>query len=767
MKSVKRKKMFRKSPIPLIAILFLVSNVSWAAIDFHKEYLRVLAVSERGRRPEVIPLAERLRDLNPDEHFERAGDGEFTSANVESFFMAWEQIPADDQNTILTQLSRPVLGKSMQDLLDVERGHLVEIAGSLYVGWNSFSSAEQTKILAQLNRSGLTLDYLRRVNSTMAVRTENIPRGNYSAPETLDMGLNLYDGTRNCTTEMRRHRDAGYRELKKTVFLIATGGPGTRLERSLQAAIQRGDTQASALYRRAQQRGLYSKVTFPTGPVSENSPLIYTLETLTNLSNWSGVDFPVLLACSADSDRAVIEDLIESGYNLKLKNLVIGYGSMYPSILPYGYFMTYLGSDGLRQLHFSPGGTLEVLKASRRDVYHVSSGQWVNGEEFIEDTLTAINGQLDWDDTNFAILYGDDPCLNNSSFILTALGGNRSRGQRGTRTRRADLVGIGIPKTGLLTPYGGTFATVNSGRRQVPIIVEAGPRERKDPSGKSIKGDPDMRIPFNMAEDQAEGFFPFNTGVIFLSGRAYTLATVQPLPIRLASRELPDRLLLNATGLTVTGVPYRKPEEYLTDVFEAVGGQPGVNTMVAMIHPSQYGATKQWPHVVRERLKYMAVSVIRLEELGIHTPYRVGDMRQWGRRMDNYDLADPKDVSELFNKILPKFKTPIELGRLFRLLNEPKDVTVKQGTEIHLNGEVEIQDGAELRGKVILPSGGIVMANGILIRNIFREGKKTGTVLVDYVNGGVQLDETSMRAIDVRREIEGLRRGIQETIEAI
>ncbi|MCX5715575.1 MAG: hypothetical protein NTV07_01695, partial [Candidatus Omnitrophica bacterium] len=250
-------------------------------------------------------------------------------------------------------------------------------------------------------------------------------------------------------------------------------------------------------------------------------------------------------------------------------------------------------------------------------------------------------------------------------------------------------------------------------------IVEAGPREKP-----GQKGVPDMNIPLNQAE-AAKGPFPLNTGVMMFSGKAVRLSFDQEFPIRVALRELPEHLELGG-NISVFRVLYAKLEQFLTDMMEYIGRLTGVVTAVSTISPAQYGATKEWPHVVREMLKRQIISLRILKSLGIDTGYNDEHLLTIAANLGNLELDNPADAAKVFD--FPKaFKAQVETGMLFRLVNRPQNVRIASGAVIYLNGDVEIEDNIELKGWIHLRSGGKISKG------------KDGGIVVTPVKGRMQL----------------------------
>ncbi|MCX5715577.1 MAG: hypothetical protein NTV07_01705 [Candidatus Omnitrophica bacterium] len=443
-------------------------------------------------------------------------------------------------------------------------------AAQFFKDWNKLPPVVKSSVLEQLNSldENITLQTLfsyRAKIVSAAPKAPQVPslQNTFDEPPIIDISDVSKD--RAEIERISRDKDVIKKLLENTVVVIAAGGPGNRLIGSLPDEIRE----------EVEKRGLLSKPTFPNRPVSGNSALIATLETLTKIEEETGIVLPVVIVRSDESKGPIDREIAMHSDTIRLKNPLFLDGNIYPAFNEDGTIMVENG-----RLHLCPGGTFECVKILGKKVS-------------IQSQTTSIK---EWakknNKKNFLVLYGDDPVLNDEEFIYRALATREMPTGRTKEGKAHDIIVMTISKKNPKALAGGVIAMTNG----KPVLVEMADRK------KTGLDEAEERL-----FSEKGRCFPFNTGVMLLTDEALEKALDVQLPPHIADRTFPKNKK-----------KYKKAEEFLTDIVEIVGGMPGMSVAVANIDEQRYGATKDWMMVLETMYRINEESKRRLHtEFGV------------------------------------------------------------------------------------------------------------------------------------------------------
>lgn len=500
---------------------------------------------------------------------------------------------------------------------------------------------------------------------------------------------------------LQAYEQRGRELLPRTVFVLAAAGGGTRLERSVPAALKEKLRGANCL----------TKPTFPVGPVSGKSPLIYTLESLSRLGSSQESLVPFVLVVVSEDTRAAVTEAIarHPGCTVGLELHIIDQ-SLNPTFDEHGSVLTTVNPKTLcRQLHTSASGTLGVLKALARP--------------FAEDGKTPLEHATDLGKDRFFFLYADDALLNSEVNLCLLLGAGDE----------ADMLLVGVEKDGLLIPPGGTLCL----------------RQALDDAGNPLPGDAgglhvciielgDRTLALDQAEQELKRssgrYFPLNAGPILAAAQIVKHAALKwDAPIHVTSREVTVSRF-EGGQVAEQVVRGRKVEQYLPDLL-ALSTQAKLNIRVASVERNCYGAIKDYPKARHVAARIAQRSRQQLRDAGVEVAETA--VVELGASFDAPIGAD----CEVDGQVHLELNCRGTIGRGVRFLG--------QGTT-RLLGSVRVEDGVAFsgRGDIVVSGEGtspLVLGAGARLHAAGGHGElREVTVVSANVAPGLQMNTSSL-----------------------
>lgn len=396
----------------------------------------------------------------------------------------------------------------------------IEEIGPYIDKWDSYTDADKAELFRQWQaleaQSDRPLEEVARYAANPAAFAQKIvgvpvpdlttlPQEAFSAPDMIDLPMDLSGWFVHVdSSEAPRMRDL----LSNTVFVILSGGGGRRFKDGVHAI---------PLYESDLKN--QNRLEKPTAilHVSAKSPQVRALEALESVSRQLGAKPKVIVVDSEDASEAVETDLEQNApWLLTSPYLEARFGKtiVYPGFHKQtGKVITYRDATGKPHIFTSPNGTLGANQAA-----------W---KEIADPNL------------RYFIIHGDNPTLLTPPFLTEILR------EVSKSDHPVDLLTIATEKKSVTNPVGGTYVDVKVGDSTLHLNLQ--PPQRK---GALV----------SEAESVHPGFFPFDTGYAYMSGRLLKATMEGGVPLNQSGRDiyLPDA--------PDTKVPALLPENYGTDV---------------------------------------------------------------------------------------------------------------------------------------------------------------------------------------------------------